>query len=321
MDIFSLANGRVNRITRYFRRNEGTTDYATIPAITLSGDFSGSVDFSTTTTGSATILDGSALDNANILIDILGTGSVRIQSRNSSGIQQGVISVAGSFNDGAIHTADFSLVGTTASLSIDGGTPVTTNWGSYDTANIANLYRRPNGSNIFPGIIANLRIIDAGTLVRSYPINEPSGTAIFDEVSGQDGTIVNGSDDDRGLFQEVSRGGDWLGQELWDINSITVGPDWIDNGNNNYSLNGSTGGLLAPSPVLSLVLTLRTSFALSGVTGNGVRLGSSGYFESSVNGSFSVDGNDISAFGFKRQSGAVTATLASVSVKELLKVS
>ena len=204
-------------ITRYFRRNLDTTDYARFAApITLAGDFSGSIDFLTTNTGNVALFSGDTFSVSSVAMDV-NSGNVRLFCYNSSGVQQGVVQFSGAYNDGVLHTATFSFTGTVASLSVDGGTPVTGTWSSYDTASIGNLYRRANNSSIFDGILANLKIWDNGTLITDCPIDEPSGATIIDHASGNNATIINGLDADRGPFKEEPA--------LWKGQNLTV-PPW-----------------------------------------------------------------------------------------------
>ena len=161
-------------VQRSFRRNEGTTDYATIPEITLSGDFSGSVEFSTSlTSGIGTLISGPVKNNSSLVLDV-GVSAVRLLAYNSLGQLLPIAEVNGSFNDGAIHTAYFSLSGITAGLSIDNGSQITADWTASDVLKVSNLYRRQDDSNKLPGILANLKIYDNGTLIRDYPIDDNS---------------------------------------------------------------------------------------------------------------------------------------------------
>ena len=207
MDIFDIANARVNRITRWFRVNDGVK-HATIPLITLTGDFE--IDFlisdaNAGLAGGFTVILGLSADNSDYFT-ITGAGALRLTADTVS-----VQSADGVISDTDLNRIKITRASNTVTIFLNGvsvasGT-ISTNI-SFDF-----LYRR-SGGQYFAGTIANLTVIDNGSLIRNYPINEPSGTTIFDEVSGQDGTIVIGSNDDRGLFQEASKGGDWQGSGL-----------------------------------------------------------------------------------------------------------
>jgi len=217
--------------TRYFRRNKGSTDYATIPDVTLAGDFVIEGSFLTSNSGSAgTFVGGTTISTAEVLLDILTDGKVRFVVYSSSGSFAGLIQSAVGFNDGRLHTFKATMNGKSAELFVDGVSVGTGNYSSYDFVNTSRLCVRSNNTNPFNGILANLKIYDNGTLVRDYPINDNSNT-IRDLANGQDGTIINGNADDWGLFDKQANG-DWLGQELASTRdvSFTLGAayEWGD---------------------------------------------------------------------------------------------
>lgn len=82
---------------------------------------------------------------------------------------------------------------------------------------------RHNGTNSsygfrYEGVISNVVVRNSlGTVLNNYPIDEASGATIVDTIGGQDGTIVNGNDEDRGLFTEHPT--------LWKGENLTV-PPW-----------------------------------------------------------------------------------------------
>lgn len=219
MDIFSLANGRVNRITRWFRINEGTTDHANIPSVTLSGDWVIEFDCLASDALSANSIIGTTGTTNNSIFVSANNLSVR----DSSGA---TVTTSGAvFASNQINNCRIVKLSGVIDIYINGvlsGTGASTS-----SITLSQLYVRNTTNFPLSGIIANLSIVDAGTLVRLYPINESSGATIIDEVSGQNGTIAVGSNDDRGLFQEVSRGGNWQGSGLtvppWaSVNQILV---------------------------------------------------------------------------------------------------
>jgi len=205
MGAYDLTN-RTHRITRYFRRNEADADYATIPSIALTDDFEIGIFSSLQTMAAAAVLIGDAANLAWLRIN--ADGSVQVKGAGNSSISPtGIVA-----DDKVFRLYSFKRAGSNIELRINGVLVHTfTNYTGSMTFD--RIYQKAS-VNKFPGIIANLSIVDAGTLVRLYPINEDSGTTIFDEVSGQNGTIIAGSDDDRGLFQEVSRKGNWQGSGL-----------------------------------------------------------------------------------------------------------
>lgn len=214
----SLIKTRLSSVVgRHFRRNEGTTDYATIPAVTLAGDFVIEFEFTVSiTTGFAVLLGNSA--NTDTVIFVNGvSGKIHVRVRGGPGGIEKDIASSSSVNDGLIHKVNFSRVNTESRIIIDGTVEQVVNFeiliGILDL-----LYKNVNGNNL-NGILANLKIWDNGPLIRDYPLDEPKGTStIYDLVGGNNGTIINGNDEDKGLFTQQADG-DWKG------NSLTV-PLW-----------------------------------------------------------------------------------------------
>ncbi len=194
-------------VSRYFALNE-TTRYATIPEVTLAGDFS--IGFS---------LLSSSVANG----DIIRLGNVLIQKRASeirifpdvelSAVDHALIPL--SLSDGVFH--DLVITGAEGSnvytYQFDGGSAVhITSSGSATTDTASGIYQLCYGGfGYFNGILANLRIYDNGTLIRDYPIDDDSNTLV-DHASGQNGTVINGIEADWGDF--VQEGINWRGQDL-----------------------------------------------------------------------------------------------------------
>ena len=115
--------------------------------------------------------------------------------------------------NGSLHRIRLVLNGTTAEMFVDGASIGTQVVVPYTGPNNFRLYSSNTiTSNNLSGILANLKIYDAGTLVRDYPIDDNSDTLV-DMASGQDGTVINGNASDWGLYAQQATG-EWLGQEL-----------------------------------------------------------------------------------------------------------
>lgn len=163
-------------VQRSFRRNEGTTDYATIPEVTLAGDFVIEFDFLSSDDpllGQKTLISGSEVGSSNITVDIKDN-ELRFFCYNSSGTLQQIASAVGVFYDGKIYRVGVSLSGTTANISINGISVASAVWSSFDSANVSQLHRTANNTNHLSGILANLKIWDNGTLIRDYPLDDNS---------------------------------------------------------------------------------------------------------------------------------------------------
>jgi hypothetical protein len=162
-------------VSRYFHRNEGSTDHATIPTVTLAGDFLGGFDFTTTSATLQSFIGRNDTDNTNQLtVEITTAGQIRFYCYNSASQLQTIVSSIGSgYNDGKVHLVEFSLVGTTATLTIDHADVSSEQWLGFDTVSFNTLYSH-RGSRNLTGILANLEIEADGTLIRDYPLNDNS---------------------------------------------------------------------------------------------------------------------------------------------------
>lgn len=182
-----------SEITRYFRRNLGTTDYAQFAApITLAGSVV--IEFDVLITGASIQYFFDDVDATGRCYAYYDHGAGDIKTS----IAGATISVDGGGNsignDGVLHRV--SIAGEAAGQVI------------------AMLYDNNSQSFTLEGILANLKIWDSGTLITDCPIDEPSGATIIDKASGNNATIINGLDSDRQPYTQQENG-DWLGQELW----------------------------------------------------------------------------------------------------------
>lgn len=201
--------------SRYFRLNEGTTDYISIPEVVHLGDFKHTFKFMTTQAVN-TSLYGTELfmkiellgsDNGRIKL-LVGNGSSWVINRNTEGV---------GFNDGLLHTATVSKVGSLYELHVDGVQEVSLTDARPVTPKFSKLLGVQGGPpSTAEGVLADFEVFDSGVIIRNYPINDNSNT-IRDLVSGQDGTVINGNADDWGLFTEQPA--------LWKGSGLAV-PPW-----------------------------------------------------------------------------------------------
>jgi hypothetical protein len=202
---------------RYFRRNEGTTDYATIPRVVINSDFMVSVSgiFNT-----GAVLGDSSTSSAGLYVQGLADSKIIFRISGNDYLSTKIV------NDGMYHTIDVKRLGSTIYITIDGVLD-STHIASTDTFRINQIYRIKTGSfEEFGGILANLKIYDNGTLVRNYPLDDNSST-LRERVSGQDGSIVNSTADQWVLFQKQATG-EWLGQELVVNGGFDTDSDWVE---------------------------------------------------------------------------------------------
>ena len=135
-------------------------------------------------------------------------------------------------NDGDLHTINIHYNGSTnlITLSVDGLVDYTTTHSSPSTLTrtfnvligAGKLTTSDSATNFLNGPIRNLRIWTGGdrttgTLARFYPLNEATGTTIFDlSGNGQNGSTVNITDNERDLYR-LNSDGNWL-----NIDNVTV---------------------------------------------------------------------------------------------------
>lgn len=194
--------------TRYFRRNEGSTDYATIPEVTLAGVARLSLEFTSERLSGfrSLIAPTYASDGISLFIH---NGNLFFKTSVGYVGEQGV--VASDVADGKLHKVSILINGDVFSVYVnDSPAIIFTRAGVL--RNISRLYKAEANAAPHAGILANLKIYDNGTLIRHYPLNDNSNTLI-DLANGQNGTVINGNADDWGLFGK-QQNGDWLGQEL-----------------------------------------------------------------------------------------------------------
>jgi len=162
-----LVRAISNINTRYFRRNEGTTDYATIPEVTLAGSWEIEFDFLPASDSDMRIFgEVGIVDNyiryegaSSKDIVIVGDGfSIRFSGTE---IQKSVI-----------NSLSISRVGSQYSLIVNSGAAILVT-GSLDSIRYDSIYAGNSFQNV-SGILSNLKIWDNGTLIRDYPLDDNS---------------------------------------------------------------------------------------------------------------------------------------------------
>lgn len=306
---------------RYYRRNEATTDYATMPAVTLSGDFVIEFDVLSDNDDSAYMILGNNGGTQNCIFITNNDISVRDNSGST------VFSNGDYLQPLEIHSVKITKIDGVVEIFIDG---VSRGGGASSSSYIFNmLYTRQAGVFILQGILANLKIWDNGTLIRDYPLDDNSDD-LRERVSGQNGTVINGNASDWGLFQQQVTG-EWLGQELvvnggFDSDSDwTKGAGWYIGGGlasstatSNSAINQAWGNAIGA--------TYRTMLEIAGYSSGNVQYsldGGVGSKQSSV-GVFTEDlvttGATSQVFLVADFSSGFIGSIDNVSVKEVLNV-
>ena len=115
--------------------------------------------------------------------------------------------------DGLLHLVRIEYTSTTTMVRVlvDGAEAIPNTLTGYDfsSSDITELWREASGTGNLSGIIANLKITDNGTLIRSYAIGDNSDI------------LVNGATE--------------LGANEWSSSSIDAGSGWADNLDGSYT--------------------------------------------------------------------------------------
>ncbi|MEH6451174.1 MAG: hypothetical protein V7765_21090 [Oleispira sp.] len=207
-----LGMGTVrSSVTRYFRRNEDTTDSIGIPDEGFSGDFK------------ITMAAYPIVERSHLLSNSTTNTRLFIEANNSK-----IDFASGGFTttfQGVIQVNVFSVISFERSagamtLSVNGvDFPAILSDADGETFTINSLGGVWGGATSVPnfaGVQADVEFINEAVQTRYYPIND-NGHTIRDLVSGQDGTVINGTAGDWGLFTKKPT--------LWKGENLTV-PPW-----------------------------------------------------------------------------------------------
>jgi hypothetical protein len=209
-------------VTRNYRKNEATSNYATLPNFTTSGSII--VEFDVYGPAQADNNTMSFRDNATL--NSLGFGTGLVGNTSKFRVSSNTVPLVNSLTtmdvfDNVFHKVKFKYFVETANfiVLVDGveGIPLTQLGYNFTETDVITLWRDATTGDNLQGIIANLKIYEDSVLVRDYPINDNSNT-LKELVSGQDGAIINGTANQWGLFREFPSF--WKGIDLnvppWD---------------------------------------------------------------------------------------------------------
>jgi hypothetical protein len=198
----SIPSGEITR--NFTELSSAGSQRFTTPPVTLASDWGIEIDFQDSGGAFATIL-GSQLSNGDLQITQVSWGAVGGRSNIAvylSGANE-YWPVSSHTTAGVLHTLKVTLTGSTVELFIDGlslGTKIMTPF----TDPVSFLIGANSSlSWLSNGYLANFKITDSGTLVRSYAIDEDwsgGSTVLVDSIGGQNGTAVNITDADAEEF-------------------------------------------------------------------------------------------------------------------------
>lgn len=191
--------------SRYFRKNLGTIDYAAFESdIALLGDCEISFQMYLSDASTPQVIIGNSSGSANGIFVANGDISVR-DSGSTTIFTTGDVIPSNQF----VHIM-IQVISSNVEIFVNGNSSAAGAITGSFTFN--ELYSRQGGQLILAGVVSDLKISSEGVLIHDLPITEPSGSVIFDKVGGNNATIFNGVNLDRGLFTDHPTL--WRGQNL-----------------------------------------------------------------------------------------------------------
>jgi len=300
----------------------------TIPSISLgSNDFSIEFDFSSSDTSqNQTFMSGTLQADDTIGISVNNSGAVQAFAYVGTTLQPIVSFAVGDLIDSKLNTFKLTYVSSSGVVSIfvnnilkDSDT-----WALDGNQDIANIGRRVTLGNFLSGIIANVKITDAGTLKRFYKIDEtwdgPSTVLVDSGSDGSNGTAVNITSSDSETFTKSAK--DWLGVELWTNPPDDVGTEWVDDGGDQYTLTGLGGfNVLGMNTGIVNGFSYSTNYNIISLSADMKLLGAATTYTTitgtGVQGAIIL--TDSTDMRFSRVSGATNCVLKDVSFKRILE--
>jgi hypothetical protein len=316
------------RVSRYFRRNAGTTDgYETNARLIPDPKLHFDVEFE--------------------LLGIVGEAGTLI-SQNLSGVQlqreMQIYAAGGTYNfiiGGLINLTSIAVTPGVWRFKFNNPTmqifkneilvsTIAANVGSITEATATTTWcMRHDGTltsyaNHYSVVMANVIFRNSSNVkTNAYDIRS-STNSVPDRINGDDATIINPNANDIALYQQQATG-EWLGQELitqavWE--SPAIANDQWSFSNNQWVLNGDGANrgltLLSVSDQPGRMLLSGVLVAISGelavVQSNNLSVTAIGNY------SFEFNKAEESSQQYKRSSGVVSAILDKPSLKEVLAV-
>lgn len=220
----NIYGGRGGIVTgrRYFTTLDGSSQFYTVPTVTLSGDFEIEFDFSTT--ADLTTLDAIGGNSASTDNRILMTASTNLQIKIDGGSLNYTVSA---MDDGKLHNVKFVRNSSNdIECFFDGVSVGTQNRvGNFVLEELG----RYNTGSYFDGVIANVKITDGSTVVVDTPLNENFATTSTVNNSGTlgNGTAIGSPTSE--LFTLIN--GNWEGVETLQDTNFNNALDWSVLGN------------------------------------------------------------------------------------------
>jgi len=248
-------------LTRNFTTSNlaGSESWPLDSNVPLTANFSITDKISTTSTAAGVLFSGGTAAG-KLEVSLTAAGLVKVDVAGVN-IFTGVIAV----NDGKFNEIVLSRTGTTASLTVNG---VSDGSGTMSgTVNFDTLNARTGGTIFFIGVQADIVVVDAGTTVHTWLIDETNPATISDITGSNNSTAVNFTSADSETF--TKSGADFLGFDFWTNPPDVLQTGWVDDGGGQYTLtgDGSFQQLGMTSNIVS-GLTYRASFNMVSLSAN-----------------------------------------------------
>ncbi len=212
----SNAGASILATTRYFTTFTATgTEYLTMDsAVTLTGDFKIKFKALFNDLSSSRMVVGRSINTSNF-IDIRSAGEIRV----ANGVDPNFDTATGVISEALLYDIEVERVSGTITTKVGGVTKATAS--SHTGTFVFDSIGRWGSATLFmDGVISDIEITDAGTLIHSWPMDEVDPSAMTDRVGSNDLTGTNLSTADSELFTLV--GADWLGVGLWTHGDVSA---------------------------------------------------------------------------------------------------
>ena len=179
----AIPSGAIER--NFTTLDPALSQYYTLGStVTLTGDFEIEVDMQTLSTATIILLGKS--NNTQGYITVLTSGAIRAKPQGGNAID----TAGGLVNDGKLHKVKVTRVSGLITIIIDGITEAT----GISIGDMALDRIGTYASGLFfDGIISDVKITDAGTLIHQWNLDEDFGvtSTAVDSVGSNDATVVN----------------------------------------------------------------------------------------------------------------------------------
>lgn len=306
----SGSYGQLSESRNFTTLDATGSKHYTIPSISLgSNDFEVELEFSGVETAAQAFVHGTLQSEDVINISVGGSTDVVAFSYVGTTLQPILGFSKSQLLDGKLHKLKLTYNSSSglATFLLDGVVKDTETWALDGNQDIAEIGHRNTSGQFADGIIANVKITDAGTLKRFYKIDEtwdgPSTVLVDSGSDGSNGTAVNITSSDSETFTKA--GDDWLGAEVvvngsFGTDTVWLTPDgWSISGGKASAISMTGIFYLRQNGILIVGKTYEVSFEVSDYVGTGTVGPSSASFAGmavTANGTYTFIGVSLATF-------------------------